>query len=74
MQARIDIIERKDEILQWIKEKLPNSEIAKRLNCKFDTLMKYYKIMGIEYKGNQGGKGLPGKKKPLLEYIKSTER
>lgn len=72
MKARTDILERKDEILQWIDENLTNTEIAKRINCKFSTLMKYYKIMGIEYKGNQGGKGMPGKKKTLLELIKSS--
>ena len=58
MKIRTDILERKDEILQWILEKQSNSEIAKRLNCKVDTLKSYYKKMNIDYKGNQGGKGI----------------
>lgn len=56
-KQRTDIIERKEEILQWISENQPNAEIARRLNCKVDTLKSYYKKMGIEYSGNQGGKG-----------------
>ena len=56
--ARNDILERKEEILQWISENQPKAEIARRLNCKPDTLNGYLKKMGIEYKGNMGKKGL----------------
>ena len=65
MARRNDILERKEEILQWISENQPKAEIAKRLKCKLDTLNKYLEKMGIEYKGNQGKKGLkesPNKK------------
>ena len=65
MARRNDILERKEEILQWISENQPKAEIAKRLKCKSDTLNKYLEKMGIEYKGNQGKKGLkesPNKK------------
>lgn len=48
---RTDILERKDEILEWIKEDLPNAEIARRLKCKVDTLKSYYTKMGITYSG-----------------------
>lgn len=51
-KQRTDIIERKEEILQWISENWSNAEIARRLNCKVDTLKSYYKKMGIEYSGN----------------------
>ena len=51
---RVDILVRKDDILNWVSENLPNIEIARRLNCKVDTLKSYYKIFGIDYKGNQG--------------------
>ena len=51
---RVDILARKDDILNWVSENLPNIEIARRLNCKVDTLKSYYKIFGIDYKGNQG--------------------
>ena len=54
---RTDILERKDEILEWIREDLPNAEIARRLKCKVDTLKSYYTKMGITYSGNQGGRG-----------------
>ncbi len=54
---RTDILERKDEILEWIKEDLPNAEIARRLKCKVDTLKSYYTKMEITYSGNQGGRG-----------------
>lgn len=57
---RIDILERKDEILKWIEEDLPNAEIARRLKCKVDTLKSYYVKMNITYSGNQGGRGIKG--------------
>ena len=55
--ARTDILEREQEIRKWISENESNSEIARRLNCKVDTLKSYYLKMGIDYKGNQGSKG-----------------
>lgn len=56
---RTDILEHKEEILLWIQQKESNSEIARRLNCKVDTLKSYYKKMNITYAGNQF---MPGKK------------
>jgi hypothetical protein len=55
---RTDIIERKDEIVSWVNEHLPNAEIAKRLSCKVETLKRYYSILNIEYSGNQNRRGL----------------
>jgi DNA-binding CsgD family transcriptional regulator len=43
MRTRIDILNKKNEILQWVSENLPNAEIARRLKCKVDTLKSYYK-------------------------------
>lgn len=54
---RIDILERKEEILQWIAEELPKTEIAKRLCCKIGTLNTYLEKFGITYKGQQAKKG-----------------
>ena len=54
---RTDILERKEDILKWIEEDLPNAEIARRLACKVDTLKSYYTKMGITYSGNKSGKG-----------------
>lgn len=55
--ARTDILERKEDILLWIKENKPKAEIARRLRCKIDTLNTYLLKMGIEYSGNKGRKG-----------------
>lgn len=57
MKQRIDILERKQEILEWISQNESKAEIARRLQCKIDTLNSYLKKMGIEYSGNQGAKG-----------------
>lgn len=61
------------EIRQWISENESNAEIARRLNCKVDTLKSYYIKMGIEYKGNQGSKGkrLDPKRKDALDLIEN---
>ncbi len=68
---RKDILEREQEIRQWIEEHQSNAEIARRLNCKVDTLKSYYKKMGIEYAGNMGGKGIKHdpKRKTAEEFI-----
>lgn len=69
---RTDIIERKEEILQWIKEEKSKAFISKQLNCKQETLNSYLKKWGVDYKGRQGwAKGTKSNKYiPALEYIK----
>ena len=71
MKARTDIIDRKDEIIKWTSENLPNDEIARRLECKIQTLSTYYKKLGRNYKGNQGAKGvkISTRKKSALDII-----
>ena len=71
---REDILERKEEILLWIEEHLSNAEIARRLECKVDTLKSYYKKLGITYTGNMCGKGIrkDPKRKSALEIIGSS--
>ena len=54
---RTDILERKEEILSWIREELTLFEIKTRLGCKYETLRAYLKRMGIEYAGQQSRKG-----------------
>lgn len=69
---RTDILERKDEILQWIEEEQPKVFIAKQLGCKQETLNSYLKKMGIEYAGQQNKKGQqkgPNTYKPASEYL-----
>jgi hypothetical protein len=68
---RNDILEKKDEILQFIKDNEPKSVICRFLQCKPETLERYFKIMGISYVGNMGlkGKKTDLKRKSALEYI-----
>lgn len=74
---RTDILERKEEILQWISENLPKAEIMRRLNCSDRTLNSYLQQIGVEYKGNQSRKGMSrsigsGEKKTFEELSKSS--
>ena len=71
---RKDILEREQEIRQWVEENLPNAEIARRLNCKVDTLKSYYKRMGIEYSGNSARKGIPHLEQriPIEKYLQGN--
>lgn len=52
---RTDIYDRIDDIITWIGERVPKSEIARRLNCGIGTLNVYLDKLGIVYHGNQGG-------------------
>ena len=71
---RTDILERKEEILQWIAEEQPKNYMCKQLGCKQETLNSYLKKMGIEYAGQQSKKGqYKGGKEylPAMYYIKN---
>lgn len=48
-----------DIINQMIEAKRPKIEIARVLNVKYDTLIKYLKEFGINYAGNPSRKGIP---------------
>ena len=54
---RTDILERKEEILQWIAEEQPKNYMCQQLGCKQETLNSYLKKMDIEYAGQQNKKG-----------------
>lgn len=54
---RTDILEKKEEILEWIKQEQPKSFICQQLKCKQETLNSYLKKMNIEYAGQQNKKG-----------------
>ena len=72
---RKDILERKDEILQWIAEERPKCYICNELGCKQDTLNSYLKKMGIEYLGQQNKKGQKkgtNDYKPAMYYIENN--
>lgn len=71
---RLDILERKEDILKWINEERPKAYMCKELSCKQETLNKYLKQMGIEYKGQQSKKGqYKGgmEYRPALYYIEN---
>ena len=69
---RQDIVNRKNEIVQWIESSESKAYICKQLNCKPETLERYLKIFGVSYKGNKGLKGKKTDTKyiPAMEYIK----
>ena len=72
---RSDILESKNQILQWIEENQSKAYISKQLGCKQETLNRYLTLMGIEYSGNQSGKGTQ-KKRPkmtLVEYLENSQ-
>ena len=71
---RKDILERKDHILNWIKEKQSKAFMCRQLKCKPETLNNYLKKMDIVYIGNQGGKGIKTdpKRRNAIEYSKLT--
>ena len=74
---RTDILERKDEILQWIEEEQPKRFIAAQLQCKQETLNRYLKEMGIEYAGQQNKKGQqkgPNVYKLATEYFGTNKQ
>lgn len=74
---RTDILERKQEILQWIREQKPKVWIAKQLNCKQQTLNTYLKKMGIDYAGQQhkiGQQKGPNSYVPVAEYLTNNKQ
>jgi Zn finger protein HypA/HybF involved in hydrogenase expression len=70
---RYDILEKKDLIIGWINENQSKSFICKELKCKPITLDSYLVKLNLDYKGNQGGKGIKcdPNYKTALEYIES---
>lgn len=72
---RKDLYDRKEEILKYIEDRISIHEISRRLKCDIKTLKSFFKRENIDYKGNQGLKGLKtdSKKKTthdLIEQIK----
>lgn len=74
MKARLDILSRREDIIDWINAGQSKAFISKELNCKQQTLNRYLKQMDIEYAGNQGGKGIKTdpKYKTAEEYAKGA--
>lgn len=72
---RKDILERKEDILRWIDENRSKAFMAKELQCNPKTINSILIKMGIDYKGNQSGKGLNKKmpKMTLIEYLENSK-
>lgn len=67
---RKDILEKKEQILEWIGQNQPKAFICRQLDCKPETLNSYLEKMGIQYKGNMGSKGIKTYQAyiPALDY------
>lgn len=48
-----------DKIKEWELQHIPLMEVARRLEIKYDTLVKHLKSLGVSYIGNQCRKGMP---------------
>lgn len=49
---RTDILNRKEDILNWISQNQSKAFMCRELHCKPDTLNSYLDKMGIKYSGN----------------------
>ena len=71
---RKDIMQRKDEIEQWIQEERSKAYICNQLKCKQATLNSYLEKMGIQYTGQQSKKGRKQNQYMQAEvYIKNSQ-
>ena len=73
---RTDIEQKKDLVLQWVEEGRTKASMSRELDCKPETLNRYLTKWGIDYQGNQSGKGIKKNRSKwtLVEYLeKSTD-
>ena len=72
---RTDLLERKEEIKQWIIEGQSKAFMAKQLGCNPKTINPLLERLGLSYEGNKSGKGLSknsNKKLSLIEYLETS--
>ena len=72
---RTDILERKEEILQWISEGQSKAYMARQLNCNPKTINPILEKLGISYDGNKSGKGISKPKSTyqgLISYLENS--
>lgn len=55
---RTDILDSKEQILEWISQNQSKAFICSQFKCRPSTLESYLTQMGIKYTGNQGGRGI----------------
>lgn len=73
---RTDLLEREAEIRQWISEGRSKAYMAKKLGCNPKTINPVLERLGIEYAGNQSGKGISKASKKtmnLMEYLAESK-
>ena len=69
---RTDLLDKKEQILQWISENRSKAYIARELGCNPKTVNALLNRFDIQYTGNQSGKGSSKSRSdymPLLEYL-----
>ena len=72
---RTDLLERKAEILQWVSENRSKAYMARELECNPKTINPLLERLGIQYDGNQSGKGYEKnrEKMTLKEYLEQSK-
>ena len=72
---RTDILEREQEIKEWIAQGQSKAFMAKQLGCNPKTINPVLERLGISYDGNQSGKGLTKSKRELslLDYLANSK-
>ena len=72
---RTDLLERKDDILLWISENRSKAYMARELGCNPKTINPLLERLGIQYNGNQSGKGCTKKHDCMLleEYLEKSQ-
>ena len=72
---RTDLLERKAEILQWVSENRSKAYMARELGCNPKTINPLLERLGIQYDGNQSGKGYEKNrgKMTLKEYLEQSK-
>ena len=72
---RTDLLERENEIKQWISEGQSKAYMARQLGCNPKTIKPLLERLGLEYNGNQSGKGMAkpnGRGLTLVEYLATS--
>ena len=72
---RTDLLERKNDILQWISENRSKAYMAKELGCNPKTINSLLERLNIQYNGNQSGKGCVKKHQQmsLVDYLEKSK-
>ena len=73
---RTDLLERKTDIEKWISENKSKAFMARELGCNPKTINSLLERLGLEYKGNQSGKGISkpkSNKMNLSEYLLNSK-